>query len=151
MQVKAVAGAGNNYSYQWPDSIEDFGYWIDYLVHEEADEFVARIAFGIRPVYDKPRARVIAWIGGNPEVEFFGTDDYALTGDVITEIKVHGNKMCRYPDDHVPLEYSTFNVIGLPIVVKAAGVRSAWGVQANISDHKTILQMAFLRKRQRGR
>ncbi len=151
MQILHVAGAGKDYSYEWPDNIEAFSHWIDYVVREGKDEFIVRIAFGIREVYQKHRARVISWIDGNPEVEFFGIDDYANTGDMITEIKVDGNKMCRYPDDPIPLEYGSFNVVGLPTVVKAPGIRSAWGVLANISDHKTILHMAFLRKHQRRR
>jgi hypothetical protein len=151
MQILNVAGAGKDFSYQWPESIEDFHHWIDYLVREGHKEFVVRIAFGIRHVYQKHRARVIVWIDGNPEVEFFGIDDNAITGNIITEIKIERNKMCRYPDDPVPLDYGNFDVVGLPTVVAASGVRNAWGVLVNIADHKTILHMAFLRKLQRGR
>ena len=151
MQILAVSGTGKNYPYRWPDTIEEYNFWIDYLTREGDDEYIVRIGFGIRDVYSMARARVVAWVNGQPEAEFFGIDDYSKTGDLITEIKVDGNKLCKYPDDPIPIEYSSFNVVGLPKVVDAKGIRNGWGVIANVADHKTIIHMAFLRKRQRGR
>jgi hypothetical protein len=151
MQILQVAGAGEDFVYQWPAEIKNYKYWIAYSVQDEEQELTARIGFGTHEVYGRERARVIVWIDGQPEVEFFGVDDYAVTGKIVTEIKLEGNQMCRYPDDPVPLVYGAFHVVGLPTVVTGPRVHNAWGVLVNIADHRAILHMAFVRKRQRGR
>ena len=59
--------------------------------------------------------------------------------------------MCRYPDDVVPERYTAFNTVGLPTQIKSKGVRNAWAVVANISDHRTITALATLRRIERKR
>lgn len=94
---------------------------------------------------------MIVWIKGNPEVEFFGVDDFDLSGDVITVLKLEGNRNCRYPGEPIPIEYGAFSVVGFPTRVSASRARNKWGVVTNIADHRTMIHMGFLRKRMRGR
>ena len=102
----------------------------------------------------KKRIRVIIWIDEHPHAEFFGTDDYESSGEVLSEIKVPGDKgerICRYPDESVPERYSLFNVVGLPLRGQDPGVHRAWAVVANIAVHKTLVALAGLRRLERNR
>jgi hypothetical protein len=57
--------------------------------------------------------------------------------------------MCEYPEEGIPAIYSNFTVEGLPNRIKVKGVHNAWSVVANISDHKTMISLAFLRKKEK--
>lgn len=151
MEITKVTGAGTRYLYKWPTNEEEFHSWIDYEVRDGSKLHSAKIGFGNRPVYGKLRPRVIVWIDGAPEVEFFGVDDYDRTGEIITELKVRGNKLCKYPSESVPFEYSPFQTVGMRNRVTGGRVGNAWGVVTSISDHTSMIRMGFLRKRQRGR
>ncbi len=54
--------------------------------------------------------------------------------------------MCAYPEEKIPAIYANFTVEGLTNRIKTKGVHSSWSVVANISDHKTMIALAFLRK-----
>lgn len=111
-----------------------------------------RIGFGKRFVYGVDRLRVVVWIDGYPQTEFFSADDFDASGDVLSEIKIHRGKaevMCRYLDAAIPERYTVFNTIGLPTRVKAKGVHNAWAVVTNISDHKTMIGLAALKHLER--
>jgi hypothetical protein len=87
-------------------------------------------------------------------VEFLGADDYAVSGDVLAEIKVPGaraQRICRYPDEPVPERYSGLPVVGLPTRVSGSGVHSAWAVVANVADHYTMCALAELRRFERAK
>jgi hypothetical protein len=153
MQVLSVIQAGGDFRHKWPDSsIEIFHTWIEYKVMSEDGPHQVKIALGTRKVYGAERVRVLITIDGYPQAEFFGADDYAASGQVLSEIKIHaevGERICRYPEDPLPERYTLFNVVGLPIRVQAKGVHNAWAVVANISDHKTMIALAALRKAER--
>ena len=75
-----------------------------------------------------------------------------MSGEVLSDIWVRGEGgevMCRYPDDPIPERYVGFNTVGLPRRVSAKGVRNSWSVVANVSDHKTMIALAALRRRER--
>jgi hypothetical protein len=73
---------------------------------------------------------------------------------VLSEIKIpgdRGERILRYPEQPIPERYTPFNVVGLPLRVQGPGVRQAWAVVANIADHKTLIDLAALRKLERKR
>ena len=154
MQVLSIREVGTGFVYDWPTDQETYQHFIDYLVRADDKDHLARIAFGTRKTYEQDRARVVVFIDGQPQVEFFGADDYGISGEVLAEIKVPGEKgerMCKYPDEPVPGRYVMFNTVGLPTRVSGKWLHKAWGVVANISDHKTMIALAALRKRERER
>jgi len=155
MQVKGVTAAGIHYQYTWPSGdIEDYPSWIEYQASAPDGDRLVRIGFGIRPVYGKERARVVVWVDGYPQAEFLGADDFDASGEVLSEIKVAGDpgeRMCRYPSEPVPERYSALSVVGLPTRVAGPGVHSAWAVVANVSDHRSMIALAALRRLERDR
>lgn len=156
MTVLRVTGAGTDYDYLWPASAEAerYDYWIEYTIGLEDGEHSCLIGFGSRRVYGADRVRVVAWIDGYPHVEFFGADDFEASGDLLSEIKLRGERgerMCRYPDEAVPARYGTLSVAGMPSRVSGAGVHNAWAVVANIADHRTLCALAALRRIERVR
>jgi hypothetical protein len=153
MQVLRVKNAGTDYQYKWPDNmIELYPTWITYDVVTEDGEHEAKIAFGNRKVYGSERIRVLVLIDEYPQAEFLGTDDNHVSGQVLSEIKIHGDvgePMCRYPEDPIPGRYMGFDVVGMPTRVSGKGVHNAWAVVANISDHRTMIALAILRREER--
>jgi len=152
MRILNILQVGENFSYGWPLESELFRHWIDYPACDEDGGHTVKVGYTKRKVYGGERERVIVWIDGHPQVEFFGADDFESTGEVLSEIRIHhnkGEKMCRYPSDSIPERYSHFTSIGLPTRVKGKGVHRAWAVLANISDHQSMIILAFLRRKER--
>lgn len=139
--------------YKWPDgSTEKYQNWIDYQGVASDGEHRIRIGFCRRTVYGKERERVTVWINGTPRAEFVGADDFDASGEVLSEIRVHGKigePMSRYPSDAIPERYTVFHTVGLPTRIRAKGVRGAWAIVANVSDHRTMIGLAALRRLER--
>ena len=155
MRVLNIIQVGTDYVHKWPSgNPEEFPNWIDYQAVAEDGKHIVRVSFGIRPVYGRDRLRAIVWIDGHPHAQFFEADDFAASGDLLSEIKVRGEVgeiICRYPEDAVPARYSPFHVVGLPTRVAGKGVHNAWAVVTNIADHKTLIDLAALRRVERER
>lgn len=152
MQVIKIKEVGKNFVYQWPDVPETFEYYVEYISIDKGTEHTVKIGFGKRSAYGKNRARVVVWIDNKPCAEFVGADDFEQTGEVLSEIRVPGNngwRICRYPDEVVPDYYSKFHTEGLSVRVQSKGVHNAWAVVANISDHKTFIEVASLKRAKR--
>jgi hypothetical protein len=152
MQILTVVAAGKDYEHHWPGGNETYAAWIDYEAIAEDGPHTVRIGFGTRPVYERERVRIIVFIDGHPHAEFFGADDFEKSGDVLSEIRIHGTTgepMCRYLEDAIPERYTTLNVVGMPTRVKAKGVHNAWAVVASIADHRTMIGLAALRRLER--
>jgi hypothetical protein len=153
MQLLDVGSTGTNYHHSWPDgSTEKYPQWVEYRARSVDGEHAVKVAFGHRETYGKRRRRVLVLIDGRPHAEFLGADDFESSGDVLSEIKVPGEKgerMCRYPDEVIPERYSGLPVVGLPTRIAASGVHNAWAVVTNVSDHRTICALAALRRTER--
>ena len=155
MQILTISHAGENHDYRWPSgNIESYGNWIEYEALAADGVHLVRIGFGSRTTYGEDRVRVVVWIDGKPQAEFFGADDYSSSGDVLAELKVPGDRaprICRYPQEPVPERYAGLPVVGLPTRVTGPGVHGAWAVVTNISDHHTMCVLAALRRLERER
>lgn len=150
MKILSIKEVGTDFEYSWPKQQKEvFEHYIEYIGLFEQGEFVIRIGYTIRNAYGRDRKRVVIWINGYPFAEFVGTDNFEYTGEVISEIKLKHNKtrlMCCYPKDPVPPRYAMFNVQGIPTRVSGKYVHHAWGVVANIADHKTLISLAAMRQ-----
>lgn len=141
MQIVNLTDLGKNYKHEWPDrSVENYSSYVTYKTLSEKGQHDVMVTFGKRHVYGKNRVRVLVIIDKHVHAEFLGADDFNKSGDVLSEIKVPGDKgerICRYPEEPVPERYTMFNTIGLPIRVKAKRTHNSWAVVSNIADHKT--------------
>jgi len=154
MRIIEMRNAGRDYDYKWPKETEAFDFFVDYMAMGQDGKHDVRIGFGKRETYARDRIRVVIWIDGHPHAEFLGADDFDKSGEVLSEIKVPGDKgerICRYPDEAIPERYGMFEVEGLPIRVSGSGIHGAWGVVANIGDHKSMVALAGLRRLERSR
>jgi len=150
MKIVKIIGAGEKFTYKWPDGDETFDYFVEYEVKAEDGDHKVKIGFGKRETYSMiDRKRVFVLIDGKVYAEFLGADDFEVSGEVLSEIKVPGNvgeRICRYPEEAVPERYNMFNVEGLPLRVRSKGVHGSWAVVASIGDHKTLVALAGLRR-----
>ena len=155
MQVLSMKSAGTGYEYKWPSgNIETYRAWADFRAVAQDGEHLIRIGFGTRSVWQSDRERVVVWIDGQPQAEFFGADDFEVSGEVLSDIWLRGDDgevMCRYPDDAVPERYAGFVTVGLPLRVSAKGLRNSWVVVANVSDVRSMIALAALRRLERMR
>jgi hypothetical protein len=154
MRIVRLNGAGSGYTYRWPSGTEDYDYFVDYVAAAEDGEHTIKIGFCKRHAYGKDRQRVVVWIDDYPSAEFVEADDFARSGEVVSEIKIsdgNSKRMCRYPNEPVPERYGMFNVAGLPLRVQGEKVHNAWAVVASIADHKTLVALAALRRLERRR
>ena len=154
MQVISVQAVGQNFVYHWPGGQETFTNWIEYRARASDREHLVRIGFGTRETYGRDRARVVVWVDGHPSAEFLEADDFAASGEVLSEIRVagdRGERICRYPEEPVSERYIMFNPVGMRTRVTGSGVHNAWAVAANISDHQRMIALAALRNLERIR
>ncbi len=149
MQIKKIIDMKKDFHYAWPKGgVENYDF-IEYQAITEDGEHKVKILFGEREVYGKTRARVMVLIDDKLCAEFVGADDFEKTGEVLSEIRVRHNnqtKMCTYADDPIPERYTMFRVEGLSNRIKGKGVHNAWAVVANVSDHKSLITLASLRR-----
>jgi len=150
MKIVKIIDTGKEFTHKWPDSEETFDYFIEYEAKAEDGDHRVKIGFGKRETYGiEDRTRVIILIDGKVYTEFLSADDFEVSGEILSEVKVPGNvgeRICRYPEEAVPERYNMFNVEGLPLRVKGKGVHNTWAVVANIGDHKTLVALAGLRR-----
>ena len=154
MHIVQLTDVGKEFVYKWPGGTENYDYFVEYAVLSDEGEHTVKIGITTRKTYSKDRLRIVVWIDNNPDAEFFEADDFSKSGDVLSEIKVPGNKgerTCKYPDEPVPARYAMFNVVGMPNRVTGKGVHKSWAVVANIADHRTLVALAALRRLERRR
>ncbi|MHA1954700.1 MAG: hypothetical protein ACW96U_12220 [Candidatus Heimdallarchaeaceae archaeon] len=153
MKVVSFLGVKEDFEYQWFDNIEKYTV-IQYIAVDEQGRYEVQIGQTERETYGLNRKRVLVFIEGYPYAEFVAADDFDKTGDLLSEIRLlqadNRLDMCEYPEEGIPSMYANFSVEGLPNRIKAKGVHSAWSVVANISDHKTMISLAFLRKKEKA-
>lgn len=152
MQILDISGVKNDYSFKWPDeNSEDFDTAITYKAISEIQRLEITIGYGHRLTYGTNRRRVTVWIDNYPYAEFMGADDFEITGEVLSEIRIwddenKNKKMCRYAVDIIPERYSMFRTESLKHRVTGDGVHDAWAVIANVNDHISMSALAAMRK-----
>ena len=154
MRVIRIESVGRDYEYQWPDGSETYDYYVDYSGVAEDGQHKVRVGFGERPAFGGNRARVVVWIDGYPHAQFVGADDFEVSGEVLSEVKVPGDKgerMCRYPEESIPERYVMFDTEGLPARIQGPRVPCVWAVVSNIADHRTMIALAALRRLEKER
>ena len=152
MKIVSFLGVKEDFEYQWFDTTEKYTV-IQYIAIDEQGRYEVQIGQTERETYGLNRKRVVVFIEGYPFAEFVAADDFDKTGDLLSEIRLLQEDdhmdMLEYPDEGIPSSYANFTVEGMPNRIKAKGVHSAWSVVANISDHKTMISLAFLRKKEK--
>lgn len=151
MQILNVNKVENNYTFKWPDgSIGTFDSIIEYDATSEIGKHILRIGYYKNDTYGKLRRRVVVWIDNRNYAEFTGADDFDITGELLSEIRLYDDKdnkrMCRYGKDSIPERYMPFKVDSMKRRIEGNGVHDAWAVVANIADHSTMLSHAALRR-----
>ncbi|MCH7580252.1 MAG: hypothetical protein IIB22_08420 [Chloroflexi bacterium] len=156
MRIIDIKETGGEFEHRWPGGdVETYTSWIDYAASAaDGKEHTIRIGKAIRETYGRERVRITAWIDDYVHAEFLGVDDFDVSGQIVSEIKLPGDpgeRMCRYPEEPVPERYGGLQVTGLPTRVTGPGVHSAWAIICNIGDHQSIAALAGLRRLERWR
>ena len=152
MKIISFLGIKEDFEYQWFETTEKY-LVLQYIALDDEGRHEVQIGHTERETYGLNRKRIVVFIDGYPYAEFVAADDFDKTGDLLSEIRLiqEDNRfdMCEYPDEGIPAMYASFTVEGLPNRIKAKGVHNAWSVVANISDHKAMISLAFLRKKEK--
>ena len=156
MQIVDVLSAKQNHSFTWPGGdTEMFGVAVTYEAVSADGKHEVTVGYGERATYGTKRRRVVVWIDDYPRAEFMGADDFKLTGEVLSEVRIfddseESTKMCRYGSDVVPQRYSLFRNESLKRRVSGVGVHDAWAVVVNVADHASMIALASMRKYEKG-
>ena len=152
MQLLDVLNVSDNFSFQWPGGdTENYDVAISYNAVSSDGKHKITIGYSARNTYGKDRRRIVVWIDEYPYAEFLASDDFDVTGEVLSEIRIYdedneSKHMCRYADDAVPQRYAMFRVDSMKRRVQGSGVHDAWVVVSNIADHLTMSSLASMRK-----
>lgn len=154
MQILGLVGLGENFKYNFPDEEVTYPQWIEYLARDAFRDHSIRLGFRRENVFGADRVRVVVWIDNNPSAEFTGADDFTISGDVISVLRVAsedgpGERNVRYPDEPVPERYQLFNPSEFRSRIDADRAPYAWCVASNIADHRRLAIFAALRNFER--
>ena len=156
MQLLDIKDVLKNNSFQWPGGdVEKYDATVTYQATSNDGNHEIKIGYSYRKTYNQNRRRIVVWIDDYPHAEFFASDDFNVTGEVLTEIRFYDEekdsiRMCRYAVEAVPQRYSIFRVDSLKRRVSGEGVHDAWAIVVNISDHVTMSSLAAMRKYERS-
>lgn len=156
MQILDVLRVAQNCSFTWPGGdTEMFSVAMTYRAVSVEGNHEVTVGYGERITYGIKRRRVVVWIDNYPRAEFMGADDFNLTGEVVSEVKISdksekSTRMCRYGSDVVPQRYALFRTDSLKRRVSGVGVHDAWAVVVNVADHESMIALASMRKYEKG-
>ena len=152
MKIISLLGVKEDFEDQMFDTLEKYTV-LQYIALDQEGKHEVMVGHTERETYGLNRKRVVVFIDNYPFAEFVAADDFHKTGDLLSEIRLIQEDdhmdMCEYPEEGIPAIYANFTVEGLPNRIKAKGVHNAWAVVANISDNKTMIALAFLRKKEK--
>ena len=152
MKIISFLGVEEDFEDKMFDKVEKYTV-IQYIATDDEGRHEVNVGHTERETYGLNRKRIVVFIDNYPYAEFVAADDFDKTGDLLSEIRLIQKDeyldMCEYPEEGIPAIYANFIVEGLPNRIKAKGVHNALSVVANISYHKTMISLAFLRKREK--
>ena len=152
MHILEIISMEKDFTHKWPGGEEQiFSNSIIYRVRASAGVQEYKIGYGEREAYEQIRKHIVVWINNKVQAEFNGADDFEITGEVLSEIRVPGKKrdrMCRYGQEVVPERYASLPVVALKSRIENA--HDAWAIVVNIADHRQMCLLAALRRIERS-
>ena len=139
------------FHFTWPNGrTEEYPEAYEGTANDGNMHFEVKIGVCERPAAGMNRKRVTVFLNGRPTVEFVGTDDFEESKMVASLITLPNKKRLR-PNQTVPNEYRSFNLVRYNSVVKGPRAATTMAVLSKIDDIDTIVAHAIIRANYRDR
>jgi excisionase family DNA binding protein len=139
------------FHFTWPNGkTEEYPEAYEGTANDGNMQFEVKIGVCERPAAGMNRKRITVFLNGRPTVEFVGTDDFEESKRVASLIVLPNKKRLR-PNQTVPNEYRSFNLVRYNSVVKGPRAATTMAVLSQIDDIDTIVAHAIIRANYRDR
>jgi excisionase family DNA binding protein len=139
------------FHFTWPNGkTEEYPEAYEGTANDGNMQFEVKIGVCERPAAGMNRKRITVFLNGRPTVEFVGTDDFEESKRVASLIVLPNKKRLR-PNQTVPNEYRSFNLVRYNSLVKGPRAATTMAVLSQIDDIDTIVAHAIIRANYRDR
>jgi len=139
------------FHFTWPNGqTEEYPEAYEGTITDGNMQFEVKIGICERNAAGMNRKRITVFLNGRPTVEFVGTDDFAESKKVVSLITLPNKKRLR-PNQQIPNEYRSFNLVRYNSVVKGPRAATTMAVLSQIDDIDTIIAHSIIRANYRNR
>lgn len=139
------------FHFTWPNGFtEEYPEAYEGSVSDRDIIFEVKVGICNRNSAGQDRKRVTIFLNGRPTVEFIGTNDFSETGHVVSVVTLPNKKRLK-PNQNVPVEYRSMNLVRFNSVVIGPRAATTMAVLAKIDDLDTMIAHAIIRADYRDR
>lgn len=139
-----------SFSYRWPENVEEFSTGWEMQVRYAGQVHRLRYGVGRRDCFGRSRVHTVAWLDGHPMVEGAEAEDYAVTGDLVSVLKVFGGNRDAKSLEDVDPDYADFRVERHCDAIKGPNARLGLAVRIERDDLHSWAHHALLKARSKG-
>ena len=138
------------FSYRWPVNVEEFTSGWEMQVRHDGHIHRLRLGIGHRQCFGRDRVHTVVWLDGHPMVEGAEAEDYPVTGDLVSVLKVFGGNRDAKSLDEVDPAYSSFRVERHCDAIEGRNARNGLAVRIGRDDFQSWAHHALLRAQAKG-
>lgn len=138
------------FSYRWPENVEEFSTGWEMQVRHGGHVHHLRYGIGGRPCFGRYRVHTVTWLDGHPMVEGAEAEDYSVTGDIVSVLKVSGGNRDAKSLEEVDPDYANFRVERHCDAIEGPNARRGLAVRIGRDDLQSWAHHALLRARAKG-
>jgi excisionase family DNA binding protein len=133
------------FHFTWPNGeTEEYPEAYEGTVNDGNMQFEVKIGVCERHAAGMNRKRITVFLNGRPTVEFVGADDFEENKNVASLITLPNKKRLR-PNQTVPNEYRSFNLVRYNSVIKGPRAATTMAVLTQVDDIKAMIAHAIIR------
>jgi uncharacterized HhH-GPD family protein len=138
------------FSYRWPENVEEFSTGWEMQVRHGEQVHHVRYGIGGRVCYGRYRVHTVVFLNGHPMVEGAEAEDYSVTGDLVSVLKVSGGNRDAKSLEEVDPDYAIFRVERHCDAIEGRNARRGLAVRIGRDDLQSWAHHALLRARAKG-
>ena len=146
LQVKSI----QPFNYRWPENVEEFSAGWEMQIRAGGQVHRVRYGIGQRHCFGRNRVHSVTWFDGHPMVEGAEAEDYEVSGDLVSVLKVYGGNRDAKSIEEVDPDYSNFRIERHCEAIHGPMARRGLAVRIGRDDLDSWAHHALLRARSKG-
>lgn len=138
------------FSYRWPENVGEFSTGWEMQVSHGGHVHHVRYGIGGRVCFGRYRVHTVVWLDGHPMVEGAEAEDYSVTGDLVSVLKVSGGNRDAKSLEEVDPSYANFRVERHCDAIIGPMARRGLAVRIGRDDLQSWCHHALLRAQAKG-
>lgn len=138
------------FNYRWPENVEEFSTGWEMQVRHGGQVHRMRYGIGHRHCFGRNRVHTVAWLNGHPMVEGAEAEDYDVSGDLVSVLKVYGGNRDAKSMEEVDPDYVNFRTERHCEAIEGPMARRGLAVRIGRDDLQSWAHHALLRARSKG-